>query len=210
MTPVTPQTDRRLEMIAVLIMSLTAICTAWTGFQSSKWSGVMTIRFSEANAARTLSVAETADAKERRQVDVMLGLAWIEALSADDTERANFLAQRFGEPLQTAIDDWLETAPLTNPNAPRTPFEMPSYVIDSETKAAELLADADTQSQLARDANQNSDNYVFLTIVFASVIFFAALSTKLEHFRSRSALLALATVGLIAGLVVLSTFPIEV
>jgi hypothetical protein len=165
---------------------------------------------SEANAARTLSVAKTASAIEQRQVDVMLGLAWIEALSTNDTERADFLSGRFGDTLQLAIDDWLETKPLTNPNAPRTPFEMSTYVIDSEVEAGQLLQDADRQSQLAREANQNSDNYVFLTVVFASVIFFAALSTKLEHFRSRSALLTLAGLGLVAGLVVLSTFPIEI
>ena len=45
-----------ISLFAVVLMSLTAVLTAWTGFQSAKWSGVQAIAFSEAAALRTESV----------------------------------------------------------------------------------------------------------------------------------------------------------
>ena len=41
-----------LELAAVLLLAVTAIMTAWTGFQSSKWSGAMSISFAQASTAR--------------------------------------------------------------------------------------------------------------------------------------------------------------
>ena len=39
------------EMIAVVLLTVTAIVTAWSGFQASKWSGAMSISFSQASKA---------------------------------------------------------------------------------------------------------------------------------------------------------------
>lgn len=44
-------TDWR-ELVAVVLLSVTAIATAWTGFQASKWGGAMSISFSQASSAR--------------------------------------------------------------------------------------------------------------------------------------------------------------
>ena len=41
-----------LELVAVLLLSITAIMTAWAGFQSSKWGGAMSISFAQASTAR--------------------------------------------------------------------------------------------------------------------------------------------------------------
>lgn len=202
--------DRRLELFAVIIMSLTAVVTAWTGFQASKWSGVMSIAFAEANAARTDAVRFSDLASAQRAVDIDLGLNWVRAVDAGDEPLADFLADRFPDHLAVAVDAWLATDPLNNPNAPGTPFEMDEYVLDDAVVSAEFSERADARAQAARDANQQSDDYVMLTILFALVIFFAALSTKLEHPRNRRLLLGSALVLMVVGTVVLSTFPIEI
>ena len=49
-----------IEIVAVAMLSVTAILTAWCGFQASKWSGERAIAFAEASAARV----EATDADE--------------------------------------------------------------------------------------------------------------------------------------------------
>ena len=191
-------------------MSLTAICTAWTGFQASKWSGVMSIRFSEANATRTESVRMSDLAGAQRSIDIDLGLNWVRATAQNDDALAEFLSDRFPDHLRVAVDAWVAMAPLDNPDAPSTPFEMSEYVLVEYLEAAELRERADEFALAARSANQQADDYVMLTILFALVIFFAALSTKLEHPRNRRVLLVLSVVFLAVGVGGLSTFRVEI
>lgn len=78
--------DRRkrdVELLAVIVRSLTAILTAWTGFQSSKWSGVMSINFNMAGASRTESVRQANIAGQQVNLDVGVFLAWVEAVAEE-------------------------------------------------------------------------------------------------------------------------------
>jgi hypothetical protein len=47
--------QERLELAATIVMSIAVVLTAWSAFQAGKWSGVQSIRFAEAGAARTES-----------------------------------------------------------------------------------------------------------------------------------------------------------
>ncbi|WP_407320379.1 hypothetical protein UQW22_07980 [Isoptericola halotolerans] len=53
--------ERVREIVAVVVLSLTAILTTWCGFGSSKWSGQMSIQFSQASSARIQSVDQRGD-----------------------------------------------------------------------------------------------------------------------------------------------------
>ena len=46
----------RLELAATIVLSIAVVLTAWSAFQAGKWSGVQSIKFAEAGAARTESV----------------------------------------------------------------------------------------------------------------------------------------------------------
>ena len=41
-----------LELLATILLAIAAVATAWSSYQSSRWSGVQAIDFSHANAAR--------------------------------------------------------------------------------------------------------------------------------------------------------------
>jgi hypothetical protein len=80
---------------------------------------------------------------------------------------ADFLYQRFSPPLITATDAWLATQPLKNPDAPATPFQLAEYVVPQKNQAKELDALADQKFRQANEANDRSDKYVLLTVIFA-------------------------------------------
>jgi len=99
--------------------------------------------------------------------------------------------------------------PLNNPDAPRTPFDLPDYSNPSISTWVQLQAEAEASTQEAKDHNQASDNYILSTVVFAAVLFFAGISTKFDSPRLRWAALFMATIGLAAATGFCLTLPLH-
>ncbi|WCO68160.1 hypothetical protein PO878_05405 [Iamia majanohamensis] len=210
--PVDRDTERlsRLELFAVLLMALTAVMTAWSAFEASKWGGVMSIKFSEASATRTESVRNSNLANRQVTVDVDLFSSYVDAVASDDDAEAAFFRDRFPERLAVAVDAWEELRPLEDPDAPGTPFEMEEYVVEPALTADRLEREADQRSTEARTANQNGDNYTITSVLFATVILLAALSSKVRTARTGLVLIALAVVVFVASVGIIATYPIEI
>jgi len=195
------------ELITVVLLSITAILTAWCGFQSSKWGGAMSISFSQASGQRIEASRLDATADRKQTIQVQLFTQWLQAYQAKDTELTDFLAARFPEPLHTAFPIWIASEPLKNPDAAATPFELPEYNIPEATQAREADARADAKFYDALVYNQRGDNYTVLTIGFAAVLFFAAMSGRLKADRAKWALLAVGVVGFLVFAGFLISFP---
>jgi hypothetical protein len=202
--------QQRLELWGTILLSVATLLTAWSAFQATKWGGLMSIRFSEANAARTQSAGAAARASSQRNLDVVVFTSYVEAVAAERGEQQRFIEGRFRDEFRPAFDAWVATSPRTNPSAPPTPFAMPEYRLAEEQRSAELSALADRRGEQARDANQQGDDYVLLTVVFASVLFFCGIATKVTTRVAQIALLSFATALTMGALAIGLTFPIEV
>jgi hypothetical protein len=44
--------ERALELSAILLLSLAAVATAWSGYQASRWSGEQSRGYAQASATR--------------------------------------------------------------------------------------------------------------------------------------------------------------
>lgn len=195
------------ELIAVLLLSVTAILTAWTGFQASKWSGAMSISFSEASSSRIEAARLEAVANRKEAVQVSLFTQWLQAYQVGDDQLTDFLQDRFPEPLATAFPIWLASRPLENPDAAPTPFELEEYAVPELAAAGTADARADQRFAQALRYNQRGDNYTVLTIGFATVLFFGALAGRMRSARAQWALLGLGCLGFCVLAVVLLSFP---
>lgn len=195
------------EIVAVLLLSVTAVVTAWTGFQASKWGGAMSISFSEASSNRIEAARLEGAANRKQTIQVSLFTQWLQAYQADDDELTGFLEERFPEPLASTFPEWLATSPLQTPGAPATPFEMSTYVVPERVAAAEADAVADAKFAQALDYNQRGDNYTVLTIGFAIVLFFGALAGRMRARTTQWALLGLGWAGFLVLAGVLVSFP---
>ena len=196
-----------IEWATVVLLSVTTIMAAWSAFQASKWSGLMSISFSQATTARIEAARLDGDANRRISVQVGVFSQWIQARATEETEQAEYLVSVFPEPLATAFDAWLATDPANNPEGPRTPFEMPQYQLpeQAEAQAADQRADAKFTEALAN--NQRGDNYTLLAVLFAAVLFFAALSSRAKAPPIRYAFLGLGTILFVAAAGLLIAFP---
>ena len=84
---------------------------------------------------------------------------------------------------------------------------MPSYIIPERVEAAAESERAGESFQEALRNNQRGDNYTILTVLFASVLFFTAMSGRVRALRAQQFLLGTALVSGVVGVVLLAIFP---
>jgi hypothetical protein len=218
---------RLVDLVVAIVLAIAAVGTAWAGFQSAKWSGVQANSYAAASAARTDANRMSAIAGQQRTVDVVSFTQWLTALNqelGDDPAMlakvrnyepnprkvSGFMFERFRDEFKPVVQAWLDTQPLINTDAPATPFEVSEYSLAAEQQAAQLEATAEQKSATARQANQRSDNYVLTTVIFALVLFFAALVGRMNTLRTQKMLTGIAVVALLGAITVMLTFPIEI
>lgn len=198
-----------LELGATVLIAVAAVATAWSGYQSTRWSGEQAIAFSEANANRLESTRASARANTQTQIDVVTFVQWADAYARDEELLRDFYLNRFRAEFRPAVDAWIATRPLMNPDAPLTPFDLAEYRPAERERADRLEAEATAAAELARRNNQRSDNYVLAVVMFALALFFAGVSTRLPSPRSRAAILVLGWLAFLLTLAWEATFPVS-
>ncbi len=197
--------ERVREVLAVVVLSVTAILTAWCGFESSKWGGMMSIEFSQASAARIEAADYASSARDAKAIDLSIYELWVQARATGDTALAEYVEARFTPEFAVAFEDWQQGG-----ESVRSPFKEPSYMPDGTVEAQEASDRADALFAKALESNQRGDNYAILTVLFALVLFFVAVSERSRVHWSGWFLLGLGIVVAIVGIVILVTFPILV
>jgi hypothetical protein len=193
------------ETVVLIVLSITAVLTAWCGFESSQWGGEMSIAFSEASNARIEGARQAGVANAARQADLTIWGLYVQARAQGDTALASYVEQRFTDHFRIAYRAWLAQGEPT-----QGPFKMKEYVPPGTTESLAADQHADSRFADALVFNQRGDNYTILTVLFALVLFFAAASTRLGSPRAQWILLGLAIIFLIAATAILATFPINI
>ncbi|MBS0205388.1 MAG: hypothetical protein JSS49_20990 [Planctomycetes bacterium] len=203
--------DRRnhwVEITCAVVLSLATMSSAWCAYQSTRWSGVQTFRLAAVNKASRASSAANLAALQLQAFDASMGISWMQAKHEGNDLQEKFLFDRFRPEMKKAVEAWLKTDPFSNPTAPLGPMKMTEY-------AQPELAEAKRQDELssreydaAMQANQTSDAYVLLTVLFASVLFFGGIAGTLESRRLRIIILAIALVLFVVTVAFLGTMPI--
>jgi hypothetical protein len=203
-----PRIDRWIEFLSAAILALAVIGTAWCGYQAARWGGKQVESFIEALAAQQNSIQQANQAVLVQSLHVDMFVEWASAVSQEDQQLEDFLFERFPPKLKGATDAWLILEPETNPNAPPSPFAMPEYTLVQSEESEKLAIMADGFFEQATQANLTSDNYVLLTVIFASVLFFGGISGKFQSRTIDLAMLILAFVLFIGGVAVMLRYPV--
>jgi hypothetical protein len=203
------RTERVLEIAAVLLMSVTTLATAWSGYQAARWSGEQSQSFARASATRIKGQQQTTAAGQTRIDDLLYFNGWLDARQAGDRRLATIYERRFRHEFVPAFRAWLAQRPFTNPRAVPGPLYMPQYRLAATTRAAKLDAQADALYLQGTEARSNDDKYILSTVFFASVLFFAGISLRLLWNPLRMVVLGLAAVMLVVGLGFVLSLPVE-
>jgi hypothetical protein len=217
--------NSKIEAIASIVLAIAVVLTAWAAFQAGKWGGEQSIQFSVAGASRTESTRADTRGGQLAQIDVSMFTDFVAAYIGDiengdiqpydgstftptNGTLSGFLYNRFRGEFRPAMDAWLVTDPAGNPDAPKTPFDMAEYSVAEFAEAERLVEVADQAAVDARAANQTGDNYVLTAVLFAAVLFFSGIATKLENRWNRHFVNLVGIIGVVTGAIILIKLPV--
>jgi hypothetical protein len=197
-----------IELATTIIIAVAAIASAWCAYQATLWGGIQTFRLSAVNALGRKSSEQTIRAGQMRIIDAIVFIEYLKGKERHKDLFADFFYKRLRPEAKRATDAWLATKPFQNSQAPPHPFVMVEYSLEPEREAKRLSEESAQKFEEARQANENSDNYIMMTVLFASVMFFGGISTQFESPRYRITLLVIGGIVLCAALGVVCTYPI--
>lgn len=197
-----------LEIACAVILALATTASAWCAYQSKLWGGAQAARANAAARAGREGAVNSLTAVQGRAFDASMFIAFMQARLERSTAVEEFLAQRFRPEMKPAVEAWLKLDPLNNPAAPASPFLMPEY---AQKEIAEVARQEDLAAKAiagAQEARGYSDDYVLLTVLFASVLFFGGIARAFDSPPLRKVLASLAVLLFVGTLIALSTLPI--
>lgn len=200
-----------LEIIAAVLLALATVASAWSAYQSATWGGLEAEKFAEANTNRIHSSVAKEAADQHHTCDVAVFSDFVYAYADGNTELTEFYQTHlFSEELKEAMEAWFATSPFSNPDAPRSPFEMSEYHNAESDKYRELEKEAAEATDEARLAVVQADRYVLFTVLFAAVLFFAGISTKFGNKRVRTSVLIMGIVLFVLTTVMVLLQPLHI
>ncbi len=197
------------ELVVTVLLVVAALGTSWSSYQATRWNGEQAAAAGRTSAVRISAARAQGQAQAQTQVDVATFIAWADANRQGDRELSAFYVDRFRDEFKPAFDAWRATAPFSNPDAPPTPFAMPEYQLAARTDAEQLDAASEAGAAEVRLYIQRSSDYVLTVVLYAVVLFFAGMSTRLTNPRLRWVMTLAGCLVLVGDLAWLATFPVS-
>ena len=168
------------EPIALVLLSLATVGTAWCSYQAAVWGAVSQRTMNLSAAASRRAAANQLQAYQMALIDVLLFSEHMNARSSSNETLARFYADRFRNEAKVAFDAWMATRPFVNSNAPPHPFVTNLY----QPKLLKDALAAEKESQQlwiqAGDAGRVGRSYVLVTVLLASALFCGGTAAKFE------------------------------
>jgi hypothetical protein len=179
------------EPLALVLLSLATVGTAWCSFQAAAWGGAAGGIMNRSTAASRRAAKLELQSYQLTLLDVLLFSHYVDAHAATNEALARFYSERFRGEAKTAFEAWMATRPFENPNAPPHPFVTNLYQPRLLEQAR--LEDAESQRlyQQSGEVGRTSRGYVLLTVVLACALFCGGTAPKFEKVWIRRAVLAL-------------------
>jgi hypothetical protein len=197
------------EVIVTVLLVVAALGTSWSSYQATRWNGEQAKAASRTNAIRIEAARAQGLGQSQTQVDVATFIAWANADQTGDQQLADFYVDRFREEFKPAFEAWMATDPFNDPDAPATPFAMPEYQVASGEEATKLDAASEASAAEVRTDIQRSSNYVLTVVLYAVVLFFAGVSTRIANRRLRWVLTIAGCLVLVTAITWIATFPVS-
>ena len=196
-----------LEMLAVLLLGIGSVATAWCGFQASHWMG------EEAKQSRNAGIARTRESQlfglgtQKFAYDATMTTQYAQAVSSGDVKVQKFLRDNLVRPeFLPVLDEW--EARIAAGSPPGNLFDNTKYTNSLFVESRAAAAEGDAALALAEEASQNGDDYLLMTLLTATVLFFAGVTTSFSSRPARLALLSVAGIALALAASRLADLPV--
>ena len=201
---------RRLEAIEILeavLLALVALATALSGYQAARWDGESARAYAESSRLRSESVEMHLEANQILAYDASTFNAWLQARTSGNDELQAILENRFTQEYKVAFDAWLALDPFADPDAPAGPGRMPEFRNPLSEQGDALADEASKAFDEGVHSRENGEHYVRVTVILAAVLFLVAIGQRFKIKGVRYAVMVVAAVFLVYGVVLIVTYP---
>ena len=196
------------ETISTILLSAATVLSAWCVYQSSQWSGEQYFRIDDETVANQFRLQYEVAGTQRKTAELQLFLEYSSAITDSNYRLANFLFDRFPKSFKEVFAKWKALDPYNDPNAPSSPFRMKEYVIPELEEAKKYDEQAATFKRAANESDNHSDNYVLLSLILSTVLFFSGMSGVADARRNQRILIGIASLIFVVALVFVFTMPV--
>ncbi|HVK60114.1 MAG TPA: hypothetical protein VM432_01140 [Bdellovibrionales bacterium] len=196
------------ELISTILIGAATLLSAWCGYQSTQWAAINDDHDTKGLAALQRSVEYSIIGNQKFGLEASLFAQFLDAYHSGDKQLAEFVYNRFPDNLKRATDLWLQSKPLKNPHAPRSPFVTSVYEVPARKEADKAMKESTQHSALGDEATDNANSFVFVSVLFTTVLFLASIATKMTSKILEEALLGFSLVFFVLSLGSLMTLPL--
>lgn len=196
--------DRRLELVAAVILGIAGILTAFAAYKAALTDG-------DALKGYTASARTTADANgyfneafATYTSDQSLFLEYQVLVEQGDTATAEVIRERLFSPeLYAATAAWNEI-PVGSPDEPPTPLDMEEYVIPAQDEAIALTEQAAQEFTEAQAFDDAGDKFELAAVFLAVSLFLAGVGSLFKARKVQIAILTMAAVAVVPGVIAIT------
>jgi hypothetical protein len=194
--------DNFLQLLAAILLGLAATFTAVSAYEAALMDGEALQGYT--NSTRTLNDANAfyGQGNQTTAMDQQLFLAYATAEHEGNDDLATYLTSLMRPELKQAINWWKKSgtkAPPLDPAVQENP-----YRVDDFDEAWQLEQDAGKLYKKAVRADNTGDKFELSTVLFALTLFFGGISTVFRRRAISHALLGIAGVTLLLGVIQLT------
>ena len=198
---------RLIEIVTVVLLAVATVGSAWSAYQVSKWNGVETDEARASAVLRIESSREYALATQKVSYDAATVAQYASAVADENQELQDFLRATLVRPGFVPIFESWE-AQLAAGQTPTNLLADEEYLGELFAASDALDVEAGQASLRGEEAGANGDDYIQLTLFFASALFFAGITASFNNRLPRIVLLLGSAAILAFAGVLLGGYPI--
>lgn len=203
--------DRRIrkwsEVWETIILAVATLATAWAGYQAGQWNSIQTAMNIEAYTLQLQAGVLDSSAGKQQLIDVVAFTQWLNATVDGNLTQAAIYEERFRQEFQLPFNAWQASNPLSNADAPTTPFAMPEYRLRLIDDATQLRREAETLNIDAAEAGQTADAYTLAVVILAGALLLAGLANRFEWAELRAIVVIAALLVLLYSVIRIIVLP---
>ena len=199
--------DRFLELLAVILLGVATVATAWCGLQSALWSG-------EQDRIAVIAAGEHADATrlfglatQAVSYDAMTVAEYAQAVNSGNQQlRTFYRSSLVRKEFLKYLDSWEQEVQAGQ--TPTNLLEDENYLADVLGPYRKALAQAEADDRDAESAGRIGDFYVLSTVILAVALFFAGVTGTFRSPTLRLVMLAICVLTIAVSLGRLADLPV--
>jgi hypothetical protein len=191
--------ERLVEIVAVLLLGIATVGTAWCGYQSSQWNGQQSDLARESSDARVEASRLFGLATQKVAYDANIVAQYAQAVVQGNDALAQFYRKNLVRPpFLPLLDQW--QAEIAAGGSPTSLFQDQSYLDAQFGDYQKAIDQSEALTAQSQQASVTSNDYVITTILLAIALFFAGVTSSFRYQPARIflVLLALGTVAVAA------------